>query len=77
MGALNIAMDLSQYTEDDTARVLSRPDIHEMEKLYRDFCFSINYGKYNSLDNITFAKSYKWCWLEFLIARKKEGYVWP
>ncbi len=60
-------------TEDDTCRVLARPDIHEMVRLYNDYKKSRNV-EYSSLDNIRFAKYYGWGWLEFLTAKNAAGY---
>jgi len=63
-------------TEDDTFRILARPDIHEMVRLHWAWVKSITDEgkKFNSSWNITFMKSHGWTWLEFLRTKKSAGY---
>lgn len=65
----------SIYTEDDTFRVLARPDIHEMYRL-----LSIHSRKwtdegklYPTPENIRFCKYYGWGWIEYLRAKRQAG----
>lgn len=68
------------YTEDDTFRVLARPDIHKMVVLHQDWQNGEKHksanGSYSSLKNIEFAKYYGWTWIEFLKAKKIAGYTY-
>ena len=66
-------------TEDDTFRVLARPDIHKMVVIYRNN--RLNWEKkndttYPSTQNIVICKHYGWGWIEFLVAKKNAGYSW-
>jgi hypothetical protein len=67
-----------KYTEDDTFRVLARPDIHTMVKLHQQYKVNCRRGQpdqpYPSTKNISFCKYYGWDWVEFLIAKKEAGY---
>lgn len=60
--------------EDDTFRILSRPDIHEMVKIYTEFKKD-HVGVYDTRWNIELVRKYKWDWIEFLVAKKAAGYV--
>ncbi len=60
-------------TEDDTFRILARPDIHAMVKLHIEWK---RYSRrpYNARLNIDFVKYYGWGWREFLDERRLHGY---
>jgi hypothetical protein len=66
----------SHMTEDDTFRVLARPDIHKMVILHREWVqlHRGEDGTYDQQKNIKFARHYGWTWIEYLRARKEEGY---
>ena len=67
---------LSTYTEDDTFRILARPDIHKMVILHREWIQKERdrKGVYDSRKNITFCKHNGWQWIEFLREKKSAGY---
>lgn len=65
------------FHEDDTFRVLARPDIEKMVELHREWVSarrSVN-GVYDQQNNIKFAKYYGWTWIEYLKARREAGYT--
>lgn len=70
-------MSSNEYTEDDTFRVLARPNIHQMVELHFAWKRKITDGgkDFNSMWNIPFMKHYGWTWMEFLRAKKDAGYV--
>jgi hypothetical protein len=60
-------------TEDDTFRILARPDIHEMVRLHAEYTkqwHANNSGTYPTTENIRFAKHYGWNWVEFLDVKR-------
>lgn len=67
-------------TEDDTFRILSRPSIHKMVVLHKEWVkkkstrYNGVYHQYNSMLNLEFAKYYGWGWVEYLKAKKESGY---
>jgi hypothetical protein len=65
------------YTEDDTFRILARPNIDKMVDLH--FAWRkkiISEGNlFNSSWNIPFMKYHGWTWTEFLIAKRNAGYT--
>lgn len=62
-------------TEDDTFRILARPDIHKMYNLHKEWVQKHRKnGIYDQQKNITFAKYYGWTWFEYLKAKKAAGY---
>lgn len=62
-------------TEEDTVRILCRPDIHRMVELYQIHKIErYSVEDYSSLNNIKFAKKHGWNWLQFLREKKKAGY---
>lgn len=73
----NMKENVEEYTEDDTFRVLARPNIHEMVELHITWKRSItDEGKtFNSMWNISFMKYHGWGWIEYLIAKKAAGYA--
>jgi hypothetical protein len=63
------------HTEDDTFRVLARPNIHEMARMYAAWKKSEQaMGTFNTLKNIGFMKYYGWRWSDFLRERSAAGY---
>lgn len=76
--APNVDIDMTSTvgTEDDTFRILSRPSIHEMVVLHRDWKrkFTDEGKEFNTMWNISFMRSYGWDWTEFLIEKNKRGY---
>jgi len=62
-------------TEDDTFRVLSRPGIHEMYRLYIEW-YAAQGHNYPTTMNIEFVRQYNWEWLEFLLAKNAAGYFY-
>lgn len=70
-------MTSTAATEDDTSRILARPDIHRMVELHREWQKKrYTAGVYNTLGNIEFSKYYGWNWVEFLKAKKSAGYTY-
>lgn len=71
-----IIMSENVYTEDDTFRILARPNIHEMFELHIVWKrkFTDEGITFNSMWNIGFMKHYGWGWEEFLRAKKEAGY---
>lgn len=63
-------------TEDDTFRILARPDVHKMHQLHQDWksMHTDSTGKYDQQKNVVFARYYGWTWIEYLTARKEAGY---
>lgn len=59
-------------TEDDTFRILARPNIDKMSELHFDWKRKItDEGKpFNNMWNIEFMKYHGWTWTEFLRAKK-------
>lgn len=68
---------IPNYTEDDTFRILSRPSIQEMVRLYNDTRDDKNRKTYNlefvTMLNIKFINEHNWDWIEFLIAAQKAN----
>lgn len=65
----------NELTEDDTFRILARPDIHAMVTLHRQWILAHRKNhRYDQQHNIKFAKHYGWTWIEFIKARKEAGY---
>lgn len=62
-------------TEDDTFRILSRPGIHEMVELYKEYKRGtyIPDEFYDTRKNIVFANRHGWDWVEFLVAAKQAN----
>lgn len=63
-------------TEDDTFRILARPNIDKMVVLHREWVAEHrkSNGTYDQQQNIQFAKYYGWTWITFLKAKKEAGY---
>lgn len=63
-------------TEDDTFRVLARPNIEKMVELHPEWVSERRSadGIYDQRHNIAFARYYGWTWIEFLKAKKEAGY---
>lgn len=64
-------------TEDDTFRILARPDIDKMVILHQECILEHRdaSGTYDQQKNIVFSKYYGWTWIEFLKAKKEAGYI--
>lgn len=62
-------------TEDDTFRVLSRPNIHEMIYLHQQWRNTFANNSFDSRWNINFLEKHGWDWVEFLKAKKAAGYT--
>jgi hypothetical protein len=63
-------------TEDDTFRILARPDIHKMVILHTEWSQKQRALKdpFDTRKNIEFVKHHGWGWIEFLNAKKEKGY---
>lgn len=66
----------TNYTEEDTFRVLARPDVHVMFNLHREWKRKLaeDGTDFNSMWNISFMKYHGWTWVEFLRAKNDAGY---
>lgn len=74
--AMTLIVEIEVSTEDDTFRVLARPNIEQMVELHFHWKKKITDKDkiFNSSLNISFMKYYGWTWLEFLRAKKDAGY---
>ncbi len=72
----SLSVAIPEYTEDDTFRILARPNIDKMVELHWEWKMKItDEGKpFNSSWNIPFMKYHGWTWMEFLRAKKDAGY---
>lgn len=59
-------------TEDDTFRILARPDVHELMTLYQKNMKKRG-SAYTSIENVSFCKYHGWRWREFLQEARAAG----
>ena len=66
----------AEMTEDETFRILARPNIDRMVELHFIWKRKITDEgmAFNSSWNISFMKHHGWTWTEFLRAKKDAGY---
>lgn len=65
------------FTEDDTFRILARPNLDQMVELHAEFVYGWrkkHEGIYPTILNISFMRQHGWTWPEFLRAKKAAGY---
>ncbi len=65
-----------EYTEDDTFRILARPNIHKMVEMHNTWKIKVGkeHNVFNSMWNVSFMKYHGWTWVEFLREKKNAGY---